>query len=373
MIGREVLPTPVGTVDVPLPPAREIRPEDRLPGMPDPTVPDPSKPWLPQDLEPTEGVPGSPFVPELEPGVPLPMEPSGEGGLPELPGSSEGGIPLDPSGGGLPLEVPAEPLGPVPSGDLPPLPGLPSDREPPIDGMPIGMAPLPPTGPTLSRPINGPPPGSPLPLPTPADRGPESFGAPFAMAPLPPPGSGPSLRDGRLVHQWEPAGGPDGFGGNAGPIPQFEHPVEPPHQVTFERPAEDWRAPMREAFPDRPPRDPVEGPQPSAAVMGLDEFCPVTLVETGEWATGDKRWGAVHAGTTYLFASPEQQQKFLTNPLRYAPVLGGDDPVLAADQQESVKGKTDLSVTYDGRLYMFATQASLARFRLNPRRYSVVR
>src|SRR5262249_33353819 len=60
-------------------------------------------------------------------------------------------------------------------------------------------------------------------------------------------------------------------------------------------------------------------PVSQAPPIALDGFCPVTLREVFDhnpadrsaWKKGDRRFGAIHDGRTFLFASAEQQQKFL--------------------------------------------------------------
>jgi len=71
-----------------------------------------------------------------------------------------------------------------------------------------------------------------------------------------------------------------------------------------------------------------------------------------------------------LLSGLEQQQRFMSNPDRYTPVLSGADPVLTIDEDERVEGRTRFCVIYDGRLYMFSSAATLARFHQNPRRYA---
>ena len=71
-----------------------------------------------------------------------------------------------------------------------------------------------------------------------------------------------------------------------------------------------------------------------------------------------------------MTSGPEQQKRFQANPDRYAPVLSGNDPVLAMDENRQVAGRTDFCVVYDGRLYTFADASTLARFRQNPTRYA---
>lgn len=110
---------------------------------------------------------------------------------------------------------------------------------------------------------------------------------------------------------------------------------------------------------------------PGCPPLGLDGNCPVTLVERMQWTLGDRAWGAVHRGRTYLFAGPEERTRFLANPDLYSPVMSGIDPVLALDNQMVVAGKREFGVFgADRRIYLFADEASLKRFEQNPKRYA---
>jgi thiol-disulfide isomerase/thioredoxin/YHS domain-containing protein len=110
---------------------------------------------------------------------------------------------------------------------------------------------------------------------------------------------------------------------------------------------------------------------PGCPPLGLDGNCPVTLVERMQWALGDRAWGAVHRGRTYLFAGPEERARFLASPDLYSPVMSGIDPVLALDNQMVVAGKREFGVFgADRRIYLFADEASLKRFEQNPKRYA---
>jgi len=104
--------------------------------------------------------------------------------------------------------------------------------------------------------------------------------------------------------------------------------------------------------------------------LGLEGYCPVTLVDQGTWAEGRVQWGARHRGRTYLFAGEEQQRTFLANPDRYAPALSGDDPVLAMESGTSTPGQRRYGVTYQSRMYLFATPETRAAFAAQPARYS---
>jgi YHS domain-containing protein len=96
----------------------------------------------------------------------------------------------------------------------------------------------------------------------------------------------------------------------------------------------------------------------------------VTLVERQQWAMGTPKFGAIHRGRTYLFLGPEEAKKFMANPDLYSPVLSGNDPVLALDNQMSVPGKREFGVYADNRIFLFADAASRAKFEQNPKRYA---
>jgi thiol-disulfide isomerase/thioredoxin/YHS domain-containing protein len=104
--------------------------------------------------------------------------------------------------------------------------------------------------------------------------------------------------------------------------------------------------------------------------LGLDGYCPVTLAEEQQWMLGDRRWGAVHEGRTYLFRGPEEQQRFLARPEQYGPVMSGDDVVLAVDDGRSVPWRREHGVFYGGRIFLFSNEASLEKFSRLPDRYA---
>ncbi len=102
----------------------------------------------------------------------------------------------------------------------------------------------------------------------------------------------------------------------------------------------------------------------------LDGFCPVQLVENEQWIKGAPRFAAEWKGRVYWLSDAAALNKFVANAERYTPVLSGLDPVLLMEGERK-NGLTDYCVVYDGRLYMFSSAASLARFRQSPRRYAV--
>jgi YHS domain-containing protein len=111
---------------------------------------------------------------------------------------------------------------------------------------------------------------------------------------------------------------------------------------------------------------------PGCPPLGLSGYCPVMLVERQAWVMGNPTWGVVHRGRTYLFLGPQEKEKFLADPDRYSPVMSGLDPVLALDNRVTVEGKREFGVFLDGRVYLFADEASLQRFQQNPKRYATM-
>ena len=155
--------------------------------------------------------------------------------------------------------------------------------------------------------------------------------------------------------------------------------VPPPMQQSVAaanslRPAAPPTSPLGPMTPPAVPS--VAGPvTPSAPAvgnppLGLDGFCPVRLTERSVWTPGDRRWGAIHRGRTYLFVGPEEQRAFLADPDRFAPVNSGLDVVVALEQGRSVVGARAHGVFFGGKIYLFADEGSLEKFSKNPRYYA---
>ena len=116
-------------------------------------------------------------------------------------------------------------------------------------------------------------------------------------------------------------------------------------------------------------------PVKDAPPVGLEGYCPVSLREASKWKKGDRQYGAVHRGRTYLFASAADQQKFLADPDAYSPILSGADPVIFAEQGQIVEGNRNYGVSLPcgdrAEMYFFATPESRDRFEKNPKQYAV--
>jgi protein disulfide-isomerase len=118
-----------------------------------------------------------------------------------------------------------------------------------------------------------------------------------------------------------------------------------------------------------PKRQKPELPTGSPA-LAFDGFCPVTLKTLNRWTEGDRQFGAVHRGRTYLFAGAEQRDQFLANPDGFSPVFAGLDPVLLIDKQQSVEGTRALGYRYGESFYLFSSEETKQKFAARPHEYA---
>ncbi len=146
------------------------------------------------------------------------------------------------------------------------------------------------------------------------------------------------------------------------PMAAVEVPTPPP--LTLEQPR------IAAAPPPTLPAVPAAPAVPAGMPMGMEGYCPVTLMEQGAWVAGNVQYGARHRGRTYLFAGPTEQQAFFAAPDRYAPALSGDDPVLALDTGRRVPGDRNYGLTYESRTYLFSSPETLNAFTVAPQIYA---
>ena len=204
------------------------------------------------------------------------------------------------------------------------------------------------------------------PAPPVAAIGPQGY-APSAYQPPPPPVPSPAIAPGAyappaapaMASMTPPATPTPAVAPMAPPIPSTP-PGPPVVSNTALSNAPAAVAPASVAPPVLPPGNPP---------LGLDGFCPVQLTETQRWVPGDRRFGLVHRGRTYLFASQVERDRFNLDPDKYAPVMSGNDIVLAVEQGQNVNGRREHGVFFGQRIYLFSAEASLDRFSKNPAYY----
>ncbi|MEN6405006.1 MAG: hypothetical protein ABFC77_00890 [Thermoguttaceae bacterium] len=107
--------------------------------------------------------------------------------------------------------------------------------------------------------------------------------------------------------------------------------------------------------------------------VALNGYCPVELIRNGVWKQGDLRWTVVQNGHIYRLSGADQREAFLANPAAFVPACGGNDPVLASEQNLQTPGQTSCCALYEGRLYMFSSAATQTQFNRDPKRYAEAR
>ncbi|MBN1908759.1 MAG: hypothetical protein JW818_03385 [Pirellulales bacterium] len=342
-IGRELLPTPQGTKPIPLPKEQYADPNVMLePGLP------------PVDQGPATG-------PVPPPQVPFQLEPGIDPGLPAIPDQPTDLKDKDPLS--LPIEG-TQSKAKTPS-KFGPIYGQPSEWGPtsqkPTARQSLAM---PATDPAVIR--SGAKGGKlfeqmavrqPT-IPQPSGLKRTDSGGP--SAPLPSSTSLPKAASRVQEADWKT------------PIETKKTLIKKPTveqtPATPSSSSQEWRS-QRKTEPAHAERQ-VEYREPIAkAPLGLEGYCPVELVQSERWLEGDRRLSVEYQGRTYLISGPVQHRLFRAHPERYAPVLAGCDPVLAAEGKGRVPGRTDACAVFEGRLYMFSGQATLAQFRANPKQY----
>ena len=98
----------------------------------------------------------------------------------------------------------------------------------------------------------------------------------------------------------------------------------------------------------------------------LDGYCPVCLVEARKWEKGSPAHKAVFDGQTYQFPNDAIKQKFVANPAKYVPALGGDCIVCYVKLAKRVPGKTEHAARYDDRIFLFPADEQRQAFLKDP-------
>jgi YHS domain-containing protein len=112
--------------------------------------------------------------------------------------------------------------------------------------------------------------------------------------------------------------------------------------------------------------DPTHDP---AIRLGLNGYCPVTLVEQQQWVLGSPQYHILREGCTYWLAGPKERETFQRAPERFVPVLSGYDPVLWLGKKQLVPGDRRHGVFYDDAIWLFSTEDTLGEFTKVPTSY----
>lgn len=100
--------------------------------------------------------------------------------------------------------------------------------------------------------------------------------------------------------------------------------------------------------------------------VALDGHCAVCILEAGKWVRGSPDHSHEFDGHVFYFPSDAERKKFAADPVRYAPVLGGDCLVCYAKMSARVSGSIKFAATHKGRLYLFPGEGERKMFLADP-------
>ena len=116
----------------------------------------------------------------------------------------------------------------------------------------------------------------------------------------------------------------------------------------------------------------VKADQMGEPRIGLEGYCPVYILDANKWVKGSPEHQATYDGVTYYFQEEAIKQKFLANPAKYVPALGGDCTVCYAKMELRVPGSVNHSARYDNRLFLFPGAEQQQAFLSNPQEFADV-
>ncbi|TWT95551.1 DUF255 domain-containing protein [Neorhodopirellula pilleata] len=106
--------------------------------------------------------------------------------------------------------------------------------------------------------------------------------------------------------------------------------------------------------------------------LAMEGFCAVTVIDEDKWVEGNPKFGVVHLGKLYLFASAEKMDSFLADPTPYTPVLNEIDVVRFFEERQIVQGKRRFGMRdpIHQRMFFFADEAAMNHFFNEYERYT---
>lgn len=142
-------------------------------------------------------------------------------------------------------------------------------------------------------------------------------------------------------------------------------------------PAQMMESPAMEVAAEAAPVSQPTASQPTASQattpkLAMEGFCAVTVIDEDKWEEGNPKFGVVHLGKLYLFASGEKMESFLADPTPYTPVLNEIDVVRFFEERQIVPGKRRFGMRdpIHQRMFFFADQAAMDHFFNEYERYT---
>lgn len=112
------------------------------------------------------------------------------------------------------------------------------------------------------------------------------------------------------------------------------------------------------------------GTKVSVNTVGLQGYCPVCVVDMKKWMKGSQQFAVQHDGKTYLFPGEQQKQMFVSDPVKYTPVLGGDCVVALVEMGKRIPGSLQYAALHENRLFLFLNEKAKGMFVSNKGKYA---
>lgn len=94
------------------------------------------------------------------------------------------------------------------------------------------------------------------------------------------------------------------------------------------------------------------------------------VIDMKKWIKGSPQHQVSYDRKTYLFPDENLKQKFLSDPAKYVPAMGGDCTVCQVNMGQDVPGSVMFSSLYQDRIYLFPGEMQKQAFRQNPNKYA---
>lgn len=115
----------------------------------------------------------------------------------------------------------------------------------------------------------------------------------------------------------------------------------------------------------------IDTKSPEKPELAIQGYCAVSVVKDGQWIEGKPELGVVHLGKLYLFANEAAMQAFLVDPMPFTPMLNEIDVVRFFEEKKIVKGNREWGVIdpVHNRMFFFADEKAMLHFEQSFERY----
>jgi len=116
---------------------------------------------------------------------------------------------------------------------------------------------------------------------------------------------------------------------------------------------------------------PISGTADDTRIIAIQGYDPVAYFTEGEAVRGSPLLAVEWQGAFWYFRKQSHRDKFLSNPVKYAPRYGGYCALCVAESEGiSTDGNPEYFVIHDGGLYLLQNEELLKKWRRDPGKYT---